>query len=120
MKIKINWKELGKQLWDAVRCAAESEAFGGKPREARTSKAKWLQGAAPVLLGAIGGGLVAVTGSGCSALTPSAKTQTMSLYAIGIPGIAVVTHSTQDADNKGDDENKPAQVNPVTVDTRLK
>lgn len=93
MKIKINWKELGKQLWNAVK---------------------------PVLLGAIGGGLVAVTGSGCSALTPSAKTQTMSLYAIGIPGIAVVTHSTQDADNKGDDENKPAQVNPVTVDTRLK
>ena len=93
MKIKINWKELGKQLWNAVK---------------------------PVLLGAIGGGLVAVTGSGCSALTPSAKTQTMSLYAIGIPGVAVVTHSTQDADNKGDDENKPAQVNPVTVDTRLK
>ena len=61
MKLKINWKELGKQLWDAVK---------------------------PVLLAAIGGGLVAVS-SGCSALTPSAKTQTMSLYAIGIPGIAV-------------------------------
>ena len=61
MKIKINWKELGKQLWNAVK---------------------------PALLGAIGGGLVAVTGSGCSALTPSAKTQTMSLYAIGIPGVA--------------------------------
>ena len=93
MKIKINWKELGKQLWDAVK---------------------------PVLLGAIGGGLVAVTGSGCSALTPSAKTQTMSLYAIGIPGIAVVTHSTQDADNKGDDENKPTQANPVSVETKIK
>ena len=92
MKIKINWKELGKQLWDAVK---------------------------PVLLGALGGGLVAVS-SGCSALTPSAKTQTMSLYAIGIPGIAVVSQSEQTADNKGDDENKPAQVNPVTVDTRLK
>ena len=88
MKIKINWKELGKQLWNAVK---------------------------PVLLGAIGGGRVAVTGSGCSALTPSTKTQTMSLYAIGIPGIAVVTHSTQDADNKGDDENKPTQANPVSV-----
>ena len=93
MKLKINWKELGKQLWDAVK---------------------------PVLLGAIGGGLVAVTGSGCSALTPSAKTQTMSLYAVGIPGIAVVTRSEQVADNKGDDENKPVQANPVTVDTRLK
>ena len=93
MKIKINWKELGKQLWDAVK---------------------------PVLLGAIGGGLVAVTGSGCSALTPSAKTQTMSLYAIGIPGIAIVTHSTQDADNKGDDENRPTQANPVSVETKVK
>ena len=51
---------------------------------------------------------------------PSAKTQSMSLYAIGIPGIAVVSQSEQTADNKGDDENKPAQVNPVTVDTRLK
>ena len=93
MKIKINWKELGEQLWNAVK---------------------------PVLLGAIGGGLVAVTGSGCSALTPSAKTQTMSLYAIGIPGVAVVTHSTQDADNKGDDENRPTQTNPVSVETKIK
>ena len=59
-------------------------------------------------------------GSGCSALTPSAKTQTMSLYAIGIPGIAVVTHSTQDADNKGDDENRPTQANPVSVDVPIR
>ena len=93
MKLKINWKELGKQLWAAVK---------------------------PVILGAIGGGLVAVTGSGCSALTPSAKTQTMSLYAIGIPGVAVVTHSTQEADNKGNDENKPVQANPVSVETKIK
>ena len=93
MKIKINWKELGKQLWNAVK---------------------------PVLLGAIGGGLVAVTGSGCSALTPSAKSQSMSLYAVGIPGIAIVTKSEQIADNKGDDENKPVQANPVTVETKVK
>ena len=92
MKIKINRKELGKQLWGAVK---------------------------PVLLGAIGGGLVAVS-SGCSALTPSAKTQTMSLYAIGIPGIAIVTQSTQDADNKGDDENAPTQANPVSVDVPIR
>ena len=88
MKIKINWKELGKQLWDAVK---------------------------PVLLGAIGGGLVAVTGSGCSSLTPSAKTQSMSLYAIGIPGIAIVTRSEQTADNKGDDTNRTSQSNPINV-----
>ena len=93
MKLKISWAALMRQLWEAVK---------------------------PVLLGAIGGGLVAVTGSGCSALTPSAKTQTMSLYAIGIPGIAVVTQSTQDADNRGDDENRPTQANPVTVKAAVK
>ena len=88
MKLNIDWKELGRQLWAAVK---------------------------PVLLGAVGGGLVAVTG-GCSSLTPSAKTQTMSLYAIGIPGIAVVTQSEQTADNAGGDENRPVQANPVSVD----
>ena len=92
MKLKVNWKELGKQLWNAVK---------------------------PVLLAAVGGGLVAVS-SGCSSLTPSAKTQSMSLYAIGIPGIAVVTQSEQTADNKGDDENKPVQANPVSVDVPIK
>ena len=92
MKLNINWKELGKALWAAVK---------------------------PVLLGAIGGGLVAVT-EGCSALTPSAKSQSMSLYAVGIPGIAIVTKSEQLADNKGDDENKPVQANPVTVETKVK
>ena len=88
MKVKVKWRELVRQLWDAVK---------------------------PVLLGAVGGGLVAITGSGCSSLTPSAKTQTMGVYAFGIPGIAVITQSTQDADNTGDDDNNQTQVNPVTV-----
>ena len=92
MKLKVNWEALGKALWEAVK---------------------------PVLLAAIGGGVVAVS-SGCSSLTPSAKTQSMSLYAIGIPGIAVVSRSEQTADNKGDDDNTPVQANPVTVDTKLK
>ena len=92
MKLKIDWKALGKALWAAVK---------------------------PVLLGAVGGGVIALT-DGCSALTPSAKTQSMSLYAVGIPGIAVVTKSEQVADNKGDDENKPVQANPVSVETKVK
>ena len=92
MKLKVNWKELGKQLWNAVK---------------------------PVLLAAIGGGVVTLA-DGCSSLTPSAKTQSMSLYAIGIPGIAVATQSEQTADNKGDDDNKPVQANPVSVETKLK
>ncbi len=92
MKLKIDWKALAKAAWAALK---------------------------PVLLAAIGGGAVALA-DGCSSLTPSAKTQSMSLYAIGIPGIAVVTRSEQTADNKGDDDNRPAQSNPVTVDAKLK
>ncbi len=92
MKLKIDWKTLGKSLWKAIK---------------------------PVLLAAVGGGVVALT-DGCSSLTPSAKTQSMSLYAIGIPGIAVVTQSEQLADNKGDDENAPVQKNPVNVRTAVK
>ena len=91
MKVKVKWKELARQLWDAVK---------------------------PVLLGSIGGGLVAIT-SGCSSLTPSAKTQTMGVYAFGIPGIAVITQSAQNADNAGDDDNKPVQANPVTVTSNI-
>ena len=67
---------------------------------------------------AIGSGAAIL--AGCSDLRPSAKTQTMGVYAFGIPGIAVITHSTQDADNSGDDENKPVQANPVTVKVPIK
>ena len=59
----------------------------------------------------IGSGAAILTG--CSAMTPANKTQTMSLYAIGIPGIAVVTQSTQEADNRGNDDNTPIQLNSV-------
>ena len=92
MKLKVNWKKLGKQLWNAVK---------------------------PVLLAAVGGGLVAVS-SGCSSMTPSSKTQSMGVYAIGIPGIAIITKSTQNEDASGGDTNVPTQANPVTVDTKLK
>ena len=92
MKVKIDWKALGKAVWAALK---------------------------PVILGAIGGGVIAVTG-GCSSLTPSAKTQTMGVYAFGIPGIAVITHSTQDADARGDDANAPTQANPVSVKVPIK
>jgi len=58
--------------------------------------------------------------AGCSDLRPSAKTQTMGVYAFGIPGIAVITHSTQDADARGDDANAPTQANPVSVKVPVK
>ena len=98
MKIKINWKEPWKCRIENVKCKI----------------------AAAALLHFTFYILHFTFAAGCSALTPSAKTQTMSLYAIGIPGIAVVTHSTQDADNKGDDENRPTQANPVSVDVPIR
>ena len=85
--MKVNWKELGKQLWAAVK---------------------------PVLFAAIGGGVVSVA-VGCSSLTPTSKTQTLSVVGIGIPAIAVVSSSSQGADAAGGDENAPVQTNPVTT-----
>ena len=69
-------------------------------------KALW-NAVKPVLLGAIGGGVIALT-DGCSSLTPSSKTQSMGVYAIGVP-------STQNEDASGGDNNAPTQVNPVTT-----
>ena len=90
MKVTVTWKALGMALWEAVK---------------------------PVLLGALGGGLVAVS-SGCSSMTPSSKTQTMGVYAIGVPGIAIITRSAQNEDASGGDTNVPTQANPVTVKSK--
>ena len=87
MKVKIDWKELGKLLWAAVK---------------------------PVLLAAIGGGVVSVA-SGCSSLTPSSKVQSMGVYAFGLPAVAVITQSSQNADYSGGDTNGVSQANPVTT-----
>ena len=92
MKLKIEWKELMKQIWAAVR---------------------------PVLFGAIGGGIVTVA-SGCSSMAPSDKTQTMGVYAFGIPGIAVLTQSTQAAATAGRDTTAAAHAHPVTVEPTVK
>ena len=87
MKLKVKWKELGKQLWAAAK---------------------------PVLLAAIGGGIVTVV-AGCSSLTPSSKVQSMGVYAFGLPAIAVITQSEQAADYSGGDTNGVSQANPVTT-----
>ena len=104
----INWKELGKQLWEMCRALARGgrEATAKPPARAHAVK--------PVLLAAIGGGIVSVA-AGCSSMTPTSKSQTLSVVGIGIPAIAVVSSSSQGADASGGDENKPTQANPVTT-----
>ena len=44
----------------------------------------------------------------------------LNFYAFGIPGIAVITQSTQAADNAGSDTNAAAQSNPVDVKAAIK
>jgi len=63
--------------------------------------------------------ILALAAGGCSSLVPSSKTQTMSVYALGIPGIAVITSSNQAADNSGEDTTLSEQSNPVTVTTPI-
>lgn len=92
MKVKVKWKELGKQLWAAVK---------------------------PVLLAAVGGGIVTVV-AGCSSLTPSSKMQSMGVYAFGLPAVAIITQSEQIADYSGGDTNGVSQTNPVTTIVPIK
>ena len=87
MKVKVNWKELGKQLWEAVK---------------------------PVVLAAVGGSIVSVA-AGCSSLVPTSKVQSMGVYAFGLPAVAIITQSEQIADYSGGDTNGVSQANPVTT-----
>ena len=91
MKIKINWKKAAQITLSFVKPLVK-----------------------PFIAALVGGGVVSGL-SGCSSLKPSDKTQTMGVYAFGIPGIAVITQSTQTADNAGDDANVPVQTVPVSV-----
>ena len=102
MKVKVNWKELGKQLWAAVKpvlLAAIGISTGRRPQ---------------LLLALASCGIVSVA-AGCSSMTPTSKSQTLSVVGIGIPAIAIVSSSAQEADASGGDENKPTQANPVTT-----
>ena len=92
MKVKIDWKKLCQQLWEAVRS---------------------------VLLAAIGGGIVTIA-AGCSSLSQTPRGQTTEIVAVGIPAIAWISHTAQDADHSGSDTNGANQANspvvPVSVD----
>ena len=102
MKIKVNWKAFGKQLWEAVKpvlLAAIGISTGRRPQ---------------LLLALASCGIVTVT-SGCSSLTPSSKVQEMGVYAFGLPAVAIITQSNQNADYSGGDTNGVSQANPVTT-----
>ena len=68
-----------------------------------------------LLLGVMGGILAAAAG-GCSTFVPDDKTQTVCVFAIGIPGMAFIRQVAQTADNSGGDTNDNYQNNPVDAD----
>jgi len=91
MKLQVDWKALGKALWDAIK---------------------------PVLLAAIGGGTVAWV-SGCSTMATTPRGQTTEIVAVGIPAVAWISHTSQEADHGGGDTNGVAQINADTVRTEV-
>jgi len=86
MKLKIDWPTLCRQLWEAVK---------------------------PVLLAAIGGGVVALTG--CSSMSTPTRGQTTEIVAVGIPAVAWISHTAQEADHHGGDTNCVTQTTDATV-----
>ena len=72
-----------------------------------------------VVPGALAGGAMCAA-TGCSSLTPSNKTQSMSVVGIGLPAVAIVHSSTLAADAAGADTNAPTQSNPVTTEIKAR
>ena len=56
---------------------------------------------------------------GCSAMAPQTRTQSMGVYALGLPAIAVITQTRQAEENAGSDTNSANQANPVDVKTEF-
>ena len=58
--------------------------------------------------------------SGCSGLSQRDHEVSTSVWAVGIPGVAVIKQSTISPDNRGEKDNTAIQSNPVSVSPRLK
>ena len=72
----------------------------------------------PFVSGAIAAS-AAYFASGCSAMAPQTRTQSMGVYALGLPAIAVITQTSQAEENAGSDTNSASQTNPVEVKTEF-
>ena len=91
MKIKINWQKAWEITRDFVAPLVK-----------------------PFIAALIGCGVV--TGlSGCSGLSQRDHEVSTSVWAVGIPGVAVIKQSTISPDNRGEKDNTAIQSNPVSV-----
>ena len=96
MKIKINWQKAWEITRDFVAPLVK-----------------------PFIAALIGGGVV--TGlSGCSGLSQRDHEVSTSVWAVGIPGVAIIKQSAISPDNRGEKDNTAMQSNPVSVKPKLK
>ena len=56
---------------------------------------------------------------GCSAMTTTPRGQTTEIVAVGIPAVAWISHTSQDADHSGSDTNSVIQSNSVDTATEV-
>jgi len=58
--------------------------------------------------------------SGCSSMSTTPRGQTTEIVAVGIPAIAWISHTSQEADHRVGDTNAVSQANDVAVAVELK
>ena len=56
---------------------------------------------------------------GCSSMTTTPRGQTTEIVAVGIPAVAWISHTSQDADHSGSDTNSVIQSNSVDTATEV-
>ena len=65
-------------------------------------------------------GAAAGTLTGCGGMTQSDREVSTSVWAIGVPGVAILRDTHVMPDNKGDATHDATQTNLLHVDTKLK
>ena len=56
---------------------------------------------------------------GCSSMTTTPRGQTTEIVAVGIPAVAWISHTSQEADHSGSDTNSVIQSNSVDTATEV-
>ena len=78
-------------------------------------KRHWKEFVTGLVAGAAAGSL-----TGCGGLAQSDRQVSTSVWAIGVPGVAILRESHVEPDNSGDAIHDAEQTNKLTINTRLK
>ena len=78
-------------------------------------KAHWVE-----FISGLAAGLAAGTLAGCGGLTQSDRQVSTSVWAIGVPGVAILRDTRVDPDNKGNATHATSQINVIDVEPKVK